>query len=325
MSARLSTLVSFNERLTRCGLPAVGFAVPVAATGLSIIWMSHTQLSLETSGLLNLVLTWLLLTAMSLSLAAASPMRPLPALIGSFCIILFGFVGVSLPSALGFVGARHLWDAEFLAIDQALGIDHAAFIQWAAANPLVAETLRFFYFKTALALFAVPGALVLLGRYDRLRELLQVFLLTITSIVAIAAFFPARGLFSAITLPAETLAMLPPQAGVFHLALVETLLAGGPVVYDVSANPGIIVFPSFHCCMALMIAYAFRGVSLLGAAASLWAAVVIVSTVPIGGHYVIDLAAGGAVFAAATRVIRLNQVNRRLEPLPVSLPAGSRA
>ena len=69
---------------------------------------------------------------------------------------------------------------------------------------------------------------------------------------------------------------------------------------------GVVTFPSFHAITALLIAHAWRG--LPGATLfKIWAALVIVSAVPIGGHYVIDLVVGAAlwgVFAAIANWLR---------------------
>jgi len=50
--------------------------------------------------------------------------------------------------------------------------------------------------------------------------------------------------------------------------------------------------------MALMTPYALRGLPGLSAPAWCWGAPVIVSTIPIGGHYAIDFLAGAAIWAA---------------------------
>jgi membrane-associated phospholipid phosphatase len=55
---------------------------------------------------------------------------------------------------------------------------------------------------------------------------------------------------------------------------------------------GLVTFPSFHTAMALMTAAAWRDDRYLRWPMFIWNALVILSTLPIGGHYVVDVIAG---------------------------------
>ena len=90
---------------------------------------------------------------------------------------------------------------------------------------------------------------------------------------------------------------LPPGAGVYHLDAFARFHAGTDPDVRLSEMSGLVTFPSFHTVLALLAAQALAETRWrwLGAA---WAVVVIVSTIPIGGHYVTDLIAGFAIWAA---------------------------
>ena len=87
---------------------------------------------------------------------------------------------------------------------------------------------------------------------------------------------------------------------------------------------GVVNFPSFHACLALMTAHACRD-SRLAVPARIWNALVIVSAIPMGGHYIVDLMAGAGVFAAlaliAARCQRLQPWPRQVDCDPHTTPA----
>ncbi|MFN3551857.1 MAG: phosphatase PAP2 family protein, partial [Novosphingobium meiothermophilum] len=70
-------------------------------------------------------------------------------------------------------------------------------------------------------------------------------------------------------------------------------------VFDLAKVEGIVTFPSFHMVMALMAPYALRGAGLASMVAFVWAALVTVSSIVIGGHYVVDLLGGAVTWVAA--------------------------
>jgi hypothetical protein len=295
---------ALNARADAAGVPLWTLLAPLPVTIAALIWMTTTSVTLDWPVLMGLATSWLILVGLTIALLAVSPMRLLPALLGSFSALLLAFAAASLPSVLGFAGPRLLWDGVFLAADRAIGIRHESLIAAVAERPWLSALLHGVYFNTVKVIFALPVVLCVLGRHDRLRELLTLFVGSLFVIVAIAAFMPARGLFANITLDAATAAALPAYAGVFHLELVDSLLTGASVTYNIAANPGVIVFPSFHCCMGLLVVLAMRGIPVLGPIALGLGVAIIVSTIPFGGHYVVDLAGGAAVLLAMAALMR---------------------
>jgi membrane-associated phospholipid phosphatase len=55
-----------------------------------------------------------------------------------------------------------------------------------------------------------------------------------------------------------------------------------------------------------------------------WNALVVISTVPIGGHYMIDLLAGGALWAFFVAVLRPTQYRERGGAAVLTRPLGLR-
>ena len=67
---------------------------------------------------------------------------------------------------------------------------------------------------------------------------------------------------------------------------------------------GIVTMPSYHTVMAVLFTYAFRGTGLIGYGIATLNLVMLLSIPPIGGHYLVDMLAGGALALGAIAVQR---------------------
>jgi membrane-associated phospholipid phosphatase len=96
---------------------------------------------------------------------------------------------------------------------------------------------------------------------------------------------------------------VPKGAGIYHLDAFHHLHAGTDPGFGLADMSGLVTFPSFHTVLGLLLAQAVAETRLawLGVAAS---AAVIVSTIPIGGHYVIDILAGTLIWLIAAVIAR---------------------
>jgi membrane-associated phospholipid phosphatase len=118
----------------------------------------------------------------------------------------------------------------------------------------------------------------------------------ITAIVSI--FLPARGATAFLGLYTLQDEGLPAGAGTYAVSAFEHFYHGDALLVRLADINGIVCFPSFHTVMALLILQGLTRSPIRLAAAG-WAALTIVSTVPIGGHYVTDLAGGVLVWMAS--------------------------
>ena len=82
------------------------------------------------------------------------------------------------------------------------------------------------------------------------------------------------------------------------------LRAGGPWHFELSAMQGIVTMPSYHTVMAVLFTYAFRRTGLVGYGIATLNLVMLLSIPPIGGHYLVDMLAGGALALGAIAVQR---------------------
>jgi len=225
------------------------------------------------------------------------PDRRLSLLAGSQAVLF----GASCAGAtLANVGLRlrmPLQDDLLAAIDKALGINTAEIVLWFSRLPDVAELLRIFYLSTVPAVFfcAIFFSLKRDGR--KVWELTLGYSGGLFLCSAISSLVPAKAIFFHAGFTSQEVAGLPAGAGLYHMGAFSYFRDGSNLVVDIDRFDGVVTFPSFHTMMALVVAFAFRDYSRTSVVAYLWALLVIVSTIPIGGHYVVDLIAGTGLWA----------------------------
>ncbi|WP_298284221.1 phosphatase PAP2 family protein [Novosphingobium sp.] len=193
-------------------------------------------------------------------------------------------------------GSPHI-DSALSAADLALGIRAPAIVLAFADYPAFAALLSVIY-SSAMPVCIVLGlALAVLGREAKAWEFgfCFTFCLVLAAIVSIG--FPALG--STVYHGIEGVAGLPSDAGNFHMATVDYYRNDPAAIFDLAKVQGIVTFPSFHMVMALLVPYALRGTGLPGWIAMVWAVLVTISSVVIGGHYVVDLLGGAMTWAAS--------------------------
>jgi len=89
--------------------------------------------------------------------------------------------------------------------------------------------------------------------------------------------------------------------------------------FDLGKMEGVVTFPSFHCVLAVLTAWALAPVRWVGAPAILLNGIVVVSTVPVGGHYIADIVAGLAI-GLASLAIRAKLLSRIAVGPPMIAP-----
>lgn len=203
-------------------------------------------------------------------------------------------------------GVFPLQDALFARIDAAMGFDWLAAVALTNQFPLAIDVLRAAYEYTMAAVIYVYVLLVVMKRADRILEFSWALLVTCLIANILSALLPAIGAYIHHAPPQELRAMIAPDAGVWHLQHFEALRNGTFRSFVAQQTEGLVTFPSYHTACALLVPLAMRGLGLLTGVAWGFAALVVISTVPIGGHYLIDVIAGVVlalgVWAALARV-----------------------
>ncbi len=146
--------------------------------------------------------------------------------------------------------------------------------------------------------------LILLHLMDREVVAWRIFLIWgwsffVISLIAFSA--PAVGCFS--QLSADQVADLPKGAGRYALRKFYEFRNTSEPVLGFDRMSGVITFPSLHTVTALMIAQAWHGMRIVGPLSKVATGIIIFSCAPIGGHYLVDLIAGAAVWWVVTLAV----------------------
>jgi membrane-associated phospholipid phosphatase len=192
-------------------------------------------------------------------------------------------------------------DASLAAADKWLGLTSADVIRAVIAVPFAAKLLYAMYFPSVILLFLTALLLSALGRAERLAELCSAYAFCLAVATVCSVLLPASGAFEYLGLEPLFGAHLPPGSGVYHLEVLHTLRSTTQLAINPFALHGLVTFPSFHTSMALMTAAAWRDDRFVKWPMFLWNALVILSTVPVGGHYLVDLIAGAVTWFVVFR------------------------
>ncbi|QND58649.1 phosphatase PAP2 family protein [Mesorhizobium huakuii] len=219
----------------------------------------------------------------------------------NIAIFMAVFIPMSIVSCLFMYLAasttRPRLDWLLVAGDKALGFEWLSTLGYANSYPKVAAVLVFCYAALTYQLPVVVLWHAVTNQRHRLLEFTAILFASsvLTAIIMAAVpvdgpylyFHPAPSLFNHFT-----------NAGLSHAATVDALRSGAPFDFLISNTVGITCFPSFHTTLGIIIAYAMRRTPLLIPIA-LVNAIMIVSTVPEGGHYLVDVIGGGVVAVIA--------------------------
>jgi hypothetical protein len=298
------------------GVSAPACLILLAVLLTNIAWIAVTPVAAKTDDFITAAMLYgpfMLIVALCVRWRA----RVLAACIASLLLMLISTSIIGLNAMLGLTAAMPLIDARLAAMDAALRIDHLAIAAFMAEQRGLASVLAWFYNASGPLVLATGLALAITRRFERLCAYWLIYVACGAVTCLLAALWPAVGTYVFLGIPPLTGPDMPQgAAGTFHLADFERLRAGGAAALGPFDVQGVVTFPSFHCVMALVVAWGLwplRWLRWFGVAS---AAVTIVATIPIGGHYVIDVIAGAALFAAVTTAVTAAAPARAAQEAP---------
>lgn len=240
----------------------------------------------------------------------------------SALVIAFSMVGAAL-AMLGTRSPAPIADSWLAAADDAMFISAVDVVLATKQMPGWAIwVLKKTYIQTGLYLYLSLIGLLLMGRQAQAWRLFLIWGWSFLAISILAFAAPALGCFSALS--ADQVDHLPKAAGRYAMKSFLYFRSTDNPVLALGRASGVITFPSFHVACALVLAQAWHGVRVVGAVTKLLTGIIIFSCVPIGGHYLVDLAAGAIVWWCVT--IAIDRAGRaRVAPRPLAGIAVSTA
>lgn len=192
-------------------------------------------------------------------------------------------------------------DARLAGIDAMLGLDMADAVVLTAQTPWLSDLLVFAYNWSSLAVVAAIVGMLACKQIRRGWELTLTIVITMQIVAIISVFFPAKGTAFFFDLAHLQGNGIPVGAAVYAGDTFDRFYHGSKLLVGLADLNGVVVFPSFHTVLALLATQALWN-SPARWPAVFWTAMVIISTIPMGGHYVVDLAAGVTVWIVAYKV-----------------------
>lgn len=222
------------------------------------------------------------------------------------CIAIFAIGSVGLVfTYLATAAALPLRDALLARLDAHLGFNWLAFLGAVNDHPFLARLLERVYASTAPLTEGVIVWLAMRGSGERLSEFLGLLCLASLGLAIGMVLVPAAGAFVYFAPAQHLFDNFAGQGEMWpFLDAFNALRDGSLTKIDVSSVQGVVSFPSFHTMLGILITYAIRDTRPLFIPVAAINAVMIVSTLPVGGHYLADVIAGAAISAAAIYVMR---------------------
>jgi membrane-associated phospholipid phosphatase len=227
-------------------------------------------------------------------------------LLARSCIAIFAVGSVGLVfTYLATAAALPLRDALLARLDADLGFNWLAVLGAINDHPVLARLLESAYASTAPLTEGVIIWLALRGNGERLSEFMALLGLVSLGLAAGMVLVPAAGAFVYFAPAPNLLEHFAGKGEMWpFLDAFNALRNGSLTRFDLTSVQGVVSFPSFHTMLGILVTYAFRDTRPLFMAAAAINAVMIVATLPVGGHYLTDVIAGVAISAAAIYGLR---------------------
>jgi membrane-associated phospholipid phosphatase len=222
-------------------------------------------------------------------------------------IFLMLFIPLSMASFLFMYlatnTARPLMDAYLASFDAAIGFDWLRTVELANRIPSVATTMVYCYAALSYQIPMVFLVQAISGRRERMLEFLALSALSglMTGILMLAV--PAAGAYSYHMPDRRAFSHFNAIGGLAHLSTLARLRTSAPFTFLITNTIGLTSFPSFHTALGIIITYNLRRTILFLPVAAI-NAVMILATVPEGGHYFADVLAGAALALVSIAAVR---------------------
>ncbi|UVC16913.1 phosphatase PAP2 family protein [Mesorhizobium onobrychidis] len=228
--------------------------------------------------------------------------------LGSLVLVAAAFVPLLICTTIlmhvASATGRPLADPVLAAIDARMGFDWLWFLS-VTNNKLVAPVLIVAYHALGPQ---VPFVLLLNIATNRNDRSLQfIAMLAVSSVLAgaIMALVPAEGAYAYFKPTAEQFNHFTAQAGMWHHETLMALRSGEPFDLIMTRSNGLVTFPSYHTALGIIVVYALRDYRWLMWPIAVLNALMIIATLPEGGHHLIDVLAGAMVGVASIFAVRM--------------------
>jgi len=269
--------------------------ITVALLLLNSIWLPQTALVFDVMSALPGVTVAFFLAIYAIFYSVVRPSERISSMAGDASIlIVFSHVG----SVYGYLIATSpypLYDELLTSLDRMIGFN------WLAYNEIVFSSMALrvlslvAYYMTLPLVVATMIWLSLKGRTQESREFVLSIILGAIVCITISWFIPAAGAVGYYS-PDDSL-----YNGMIRIVDLEykqdyfKLRAGETVAFSMEEPKGLVAFPSYHVCMAILTTLALRHYRLIFWSVFGISFATFMSTPVDGGHHLVDGLAGALV------------------------------
>ena len=200
--------------------------------------------------------------------------------------------------------ALPLQDATLASLDQMLHFDWLAFLALTNSSPIVSWSLVVAYHSAFPQMVLLYILLSFSRREEQLAEFLTLFCFTFVATCFLMLLVPAAGAYPYYQPRRELFDRFSGDAGMWHYEVFTLLRTEPAPVLKLEHMKGLVTFPSFHTSLAVITAYAARSIPFIALPAVILNGFVIVSTLPEGGHFLVDVLAGAIVALVGITLVR---------------------
>jgi membrane-associated phospholipid phosphatase len=229
--------------------------------------------------------------------------------------LVFALLAIAIITSccLGAAAALPLQDARLAQIDKWMGLDWVGFVEFANTGAVASWLLTKAYQSTGYVLAGTLFWFCISGQGSRLAEFLALSCVTSMGVAVGMMILPAAGAYAHYRPLLASYENFGAGAGMWHYDLLMALRSGlMPAIDFATPNSNCLVtFPSGHTILAIIMTYALRGSRWTLLPALVINATMLVSTIPVGGHHLIDLVVGGLIAVGAIWFVRRPFAPRR--------------
>jgi len=185
-----------------------------------------------------------------------------------------------------------LVDEWLIAADHVICFDWGAWISWLNARPLAwALLLSCAYHSLAPQMALLLFLLFMHKRIAHIQRFIIAFFYAGLIVILLGALFPTMGGYAHYQLDLSQFANLHPIGATSHSETLA-LLRSHSITIITSSLSGVVMFPSFHGALAILMMYASLPIRWLRYIMIPLNLLVLISTPADGGHYLVDVIAG---------------------------------
>ena len=277
MKTRLVGRLLSRDAVVKLGLitaTAVGTAIVVSALGLHFPLRDIVRPLLLTA-VLWAVARYYLGRGVQKFVLCTSSLAYLVMFCASFVVLMYALAATRRP----------LIDEQLLRVDHRLGFQLPELLAWMKSHPLLDRVLAVAYDTLLPQTILVIAVLGFRADNDALRKFILRFMVCALVTVILFCLLPALGPFAAA-------GSSPNATQIRTLEQLQAMRSGARTTVTWRDAEGLITFPSFHTIWAILMALAYRRHRIQFAFFGALNALVIVSTLTTGWHYLSDVLGG---------------------------------